>query len=321
MGLREAFMVKQQFGATALTLTAKPGESLLVKGVYVRDPNADYITLQTDKTTVGYFRVSNTMGIDLGFQWGAETYQEDNVVAVDVIGTRRFGGSGNILDWMIQNGVMRGYPVAEGETFRATVALKATTIISVVYEVHDAGDLTAEMANGSKAKEYAYVNYGRFAAAPATAVTTEYTAGQNPAEFPAFPFGADVPAQTKIEMIGVAASSWTTVAAAAANYITSEYLKFVRERKVLFDDDRVGVIHYGFTTIRQVNQSHVGTGFSLFHACSDKDRLPPFVFPEPIIFESGEDFDIYCTTAIGGAGVAANLAASEIAVISKVTRS
>ncbi|KKM24226.1 hypothetical protein LCGC14_1607160 [marine sediment metagenome] len=52
MALKQPFAIKTQLGDTDLELTAKPGESLLVKDIITHYANTSYATIRIGKTTV-----------------------------------------------------------------------------------------------------------------------------------------------------------------------------------------------------------------------------------------------------------------------------
>lgn len=70
MALKQSLAVKTVIGDTDLELKADPGESFLVKDIRIYNPATDYVTLQTNKTTVGYFRTGGLMGSHLPFMPG-----------------------------------------------------------------------------------------------------------------------------------------------------------------------------------------------------------------------------------------------------------
>lgn len=70
MALKQSLAVKTVIGNSDLVLQADPGESFLVKDIRIFNPASNYITLQTEKTTVGFFRVGGTLGSHLPFTPG-----------------------------------------------------------------------------------------------------------------------------------------------------------------------------------------------------------------------------------------------------------
>jgi hypothetical protein len=107
----------------------------------------------------------------------------------------------------------------------------------------------------------------------------------------------------------------------AADYVASAYLKLFRERVILFDDDKNGILLRGITG--NVNSaSIVALGIGLIGNFSSVSLKPPFMFPEPIVFNEGEELNVYLTTIAGAAVAASTLAVAdtEVALISSVER-
>ena len=281
-------MVKTVLGNTDLELTANTGESLLVKGIGIAAPATNYITLNIEKTAVGYFRVGGTQGNSLYF----------NTAALPLA---------NQLAYLQTKGVFRPFPVGEGETLTITGAATAAAVQTVFYEVYDAGDQTPEKVNGSKADEYDYIAYGR-ASGIATGGIQIYDTAQNPSEFCGFPFTELVPAKTEVTIHGMAISPIAKTSGTAANKQRTEYIKVIRERTTLWDDDKNGLLLYK-ASAPATDSTDFGGGDSYVHAHSDTDNALLYLFPEPLIFSAGEDVDFYITSIIdAGTG---NLTAEE----------
>lgn len=67
MAIKQKFAVKCVLGNTDLELEADPGEAFLIKDIQIYNPATNYVTLKTEKTSVGYFRVGGTLGSHLPF--------------------------------------------------------------------------------------------------------------------------------------------------------------------------------------------------------------------------------------------------------------
>ena len=93
----------------------------------------------------------------------------------------------SLLAWMIKEGMLLGYPVAEGETFRISGVGQAGAIQFVEYEIHEGEDQKPDLPNGSKAKEYVYLNYGNSGAVINKVGDSLYNTPASPTEFPRFP--------------------------------------------------------------------------------------------------------------------------------------
>ena len=297
MAVKERFMVKTVEGDDDLELQAKSGESILIKDVRIYNPASNYATLRVEKTTVGYFRVGGTLGSHLGFSPSDSDKK-------------------TILGYLAEKGIFGGIPVAEGETFTISGVAQSGAIQQVVYEIYDAGDITNTMENGSQAGDYFFINYGRPSAV--NDGDNVYTSTQNPAEFPDFPFGEVVPSGHVISLIGILGSDFGKTSGSGANKQITKYLKFVKGREVLFDEDRQGIPMIG--SAPDSDGSNIGEGYSLIGNYSDIDRREPFMFPEPLEFIAGEELNVYLTTDVltGSANMSTDEA--EIGLILRVRK-
>lgn len=276
MALKEALAVKQVVGNTLLELTADAGESLLVTGIYIDTPAASYVTLQTDKTSVGYFRVGGTQGNHLFFP--DTTYHVPN-----------------LLDLLRERNLFAGYPVPEGSTFRMTGVKQATSFQAVTYSIFDAGDIKADDVNGPEAKLYQYAAYGRADSVLADGDEALNTP-QTPAEFPDFPYGEVAPQGKQVTLHVLAMSDIGYATATAANIQNTSYLKLIKEREVLFDEDRNGLLLSG--TVRVADGTDVGTGVSVLGNRSDADLSDPLILGDPLVFHGGEELNAYITSEV-----------------------
>jgi len=205
---------------------------------------------------------------------------------------------GLLREW----GLFNGYPVASGQTFSLSGAKGSNAVQMVVYDVYDPGDVRPDEPNGSASAEYLYINYGDAGSNINTDGDTRLTHSLTPAEFPDFPFGAVVPAQRQIEVIGILASTFAPKENDGTNYCYTKYLKLMRERTVLFDEDRNGLLFYDPTTTVRGHVDRVGEGYSLIGNFSDVDYRPPLLFDPPLVFSPGEELSVILTTEKGGSG-------------------
>lgn len=357
MTLKNPFALKTVFGNTDLELKADPGESFLIKNIFISNPAGNFITLRTEKTTVGFFRVGGNLGSHLPFAIGKSQHAHDilagaTVAALDAAGSKPVDSAGNdiddleltgaltgvrykralqensisnvgkqtILEYLAKLGLFSGYPVATGETFKLSGASQANAIQVVQYEIHEGEDMKPESENGSMSKEYLFMNYGRPAAAIVNSVDTLYDTVQSPAEFPAFPYGKVVPAKSEIDLLAIFASDISETDAALADYTYSKYLKLVYQRSVLFDEDRNGIPHVGIFPPDIVNQLSIAEGQSFFGNLSTKDNKEPLLFPDTLKFKEGDELNIYLSTIMVGTGGSLAVADTEIALCEKVRR-
>jgi len=357
MALKEKFMVKQVYGNTDFELTADPGESLLVKDIFVYNPATAYVTIKVGKTTVGYFRVGGNLGSHLPLPIGSLKHShgikvgaDDGNLSEDHALTDAYGAANahiavfsdrssatteddivqfgsiplwthkTILGLLRDKGIFNGYPVPEGYSMTITGAKQAGSLVMVFYEVYDAGDITETDINGPKATEYLFINYGRVAANVTSTGDTIYSTSANPAEFPDFPFGKDVPAMTEIELIGILASD-VVDDRGSNDSMNTEYLKLIKERTVLFDEDRNGLLLKGLTGTTD-GTAQIARGLSVIGNYSDTDGKPPLFFDPPLKFAAGEELGVYITTTAGSSQSASDLliADLEVGLIERVKR-
>jgi hypothetical protein len=300
MALKEPLMVRTVTGSADLTLQAKVGESLLIKGIKVFASSAEYVTAKIEKTTVGYFRVSNTYGNHLFFP---------------KVGT----STKNLLDLLYEKGIFTGFPVGEGETFVLSGANGSGDVKQVIYEIWDAGDKKPEDPNGSKSKEYFILNYGDTGVTIDAAGDFRYGRSLIPVEFPQFPFGADVPAKTTVELYGICGKEVGVRNSTPATAIYTQRLKMVKERIVLHDEDRNGFL-FDYSNVTGSAGTYTAGGRSNIGNYDHLDDRLPLFFSEPLMFEAGEELNIYVTVAEPVDGSSIALPYQVITLIEKVRR-
>ena len=355
MALKEPFMVKTVIGNTDLELKADSGESFLIKDIQIYNPASNYITITIDKVTVGYFRVGGVLGSHLPFIMGRSEHAHDwktsttsvgdqtsfagllnagaTEVAAKMIGGlsantlyRRVGnlakapmqGMKTILGLLTEKGIFKGYPVATGQEFKISGAKQSGAIQLVIYEVYDEEDIKKDMPNGTDAKEYFFMNYGNAGSNINTDGDTLYDTPKSPAQFPDFPFGKVVDPKKEVTIHGVCASDFAPKENDGTNYCYTKYLKFIRGRKTLFDEDLNGLLLWANFATALGNMDMVGEGQSIIGNYSDKDMKMPLFFPTPLVYGPGEELNIYLTTVKGGTGQNIGTDEHEIALIETV---
>ncbi len=268
MGLKEAYMIKENFTAATATLSIKAevGESLLIKQLLVGALHSGgFCECLIDRLSVGFWYIGDINANHL-----------EQCGVTDVLP--------NLYERLQQKGVFKGYPVAEGETFEIKPAVQGTTIVgAIVYEIYDAEDMTSEMPGGSKSDEYMFINYGTNTVAIAAGAYGNLDKSRNPGEYPAFPFGEVVPAGQEVDIHGILIKTWGGYVDNTAE--TMRFLKLIRDRKVLFNEDRRGIyVTQGmgpltWGSIRQTN-------------CDIK------LFPEALKFGPGDELNISLSAAV-----------------------
>jgi len=358
MALKQPFAVKTVIGTGAVELKADTGEAFLIKDILTRSAGSNYITCRIEKSTVGYFRMKGPYGSHQEFRRGhaqhSHTIRIDDGSGVVVDHHARIRDTANtnrslligkvdaptgdvydevqalmwsghhhnqtLLAFLGEKGIFAGFPVAEGQTFTITGMGGSNSITMIVYEVYDPEDITAEQENGSLSTEYFFLNYGTTGAAITSPGDDLYDTPVSPAEFPDFPYGKVVPAKYEIDILGICGSPRCPGANNGTNWIYTKYIKFVKEREVLFDEDRNGLLFMHPSTNVDSNIDQTAEGFTLIGNFSAYDNNPPLMFPAPLTFQPGDELNIYLTTQ--GDGTYQTLAADtqEITLIEKVRR-
>ena len=299
MAIKARDQIKWTDSGKTLELEANTGEAFLVKDIMVGGITGGYATISIDKTTVGYFRV------DSG---NAGSHQH-----FPIVDERKY----TLLGYLWEKGIFKGYPVAEGQSL--IISVGSTTRIALLYDIYEPGDISSDAENGSEAKEYLLVNYGRKASSGVLVHgDNEYNYSILPSEFPDFPYGKDVPAKTTITFYGILASDIGVTSGSAANKQITQYIKLVKDREVLFDEDKRGLIMWG--SAPSADGNNVGNNIAVVGNYSTIDRRLPFMFSEPLTFNAGEELSVIMNTSVlaGSGNIPVELA--EIAFIEKIVR-
>jgi len=355
MAIKSRRNYKVVLGAADLTLKANTGESLLVKDVRIYEPVAVYTNFLIQRTSVGYFRVQSLLGNHLHFHQGRASHshdlyfgavtgahtgagallqdaaEADTVLAIDaaVANTDYLrvphmthtpsSYKETILSYLGKKGIFKGYPIAEGETFTIELCTDATAVKMVEYEIYDAGDITSEMENGSKSGAYLYVNYGDTGANLQAVADVVLNETNNPTEYPDFPFGGLVPAGQKIEMIGILASDVAPAANVAGTCSYTQYLKFMKGREVLFDEDHNGLLYYALFTDPPGAVNMIAEGYAVGGNFTQCDLKQPHMFDPPEVFNEGEELSVAWHIVYAGAGSAITQELQEVGLILRIS--
>jgi len=288
--------------------------ALTVNGSETAADSTTFVTItEGDGTAQAGIKVSHAGG-------GADVDIDTDEVIAAMGANAPMPGKKTLLGLMIDWGLLTGYPVAVGETFKITGAKQAGAIQMVTYEIYEEEDMKPEMPNGSRALEYVFVNYGNTGAVIAAPGSHVYDTTLNPGEFPDFPFGKVVSAKTEIDLIAVLASDFAPSENDVTDYAYTQYLKMIADRETLFDEDRNGLLLLGPTGINVGGRDRIGEGQSIIGNYSDVDFNFPFRFPEVLTYAAGDDLDVYLTTSGGGAYQDINIADHEIGLILQVRR-
>ena len=310
MALVEPFMVKSAYNlgsGESFTLKADTGESFLVKDIFLIKGGSDYCAISIDRDTVGFFRTqSHTLRSHL--------FPPKEQSGLSYTGVRSIR-SKTLLSLMIEKGFFKGFPVAEGQKFVISPYPETTSLgnVLVIYEKYDAGDIKKEDINGSEAKEYVYVAYGRISEEVKSAGEYVYDVMINPEEFADFPFERECPAKTEIELLGII--GWEAISISdASNYTYTKYLKLFKGRKLLFDTEKKGLPMYQWYLSGTTGQVG-GRGLSVCGQYTEVDYRLPLIFDTPITFTAGEELRIVLDVGAVGSGNAFSDRFLELGVI------
>lgn len=266
-------------------LEVPAGKSYLVRRLYVEPSSNDtFLTLRVDRKTVGAYRIGGKSGNHLSF------LTEGNIKR-------------NLMEFLESVGVNVSIPVAEGQTFNVSRYAETGEVI-IVFDKYDAGDIRADMPNGSDAKEYIFIQYLNNSATKAVSGDLEMDESNAPAEFPDFPANAVVPARHKIDILGLAGHP-TGHKTSGDNYILSTFVKMIKDRETLFDEDRAGIVFRAKKpsedkTMYRIDFSLIGACVMSHYSQADEISADPLMFEPVLHFESGEELLVYVTFELTG---------------------
>lgn len=279
--LRQGNCVKRFAAVATDVLEANAGESFLIRGLYVvPETDNDYLVMKVARKTVGVYRIYGRAGNHLG------------VMRADYIHK-------NLMEFLQSKGVNCSIPVAEGQSFSVSTA-GTSPVVVIVYDTYDAGDIRADMPNGTDSKEYMFIQYMDNPNAVEAVGDVLLNTSLSPAEFPDFPCDRSVPANTEIDILGLVGCP----VGEGDSYIGlfSSYVKLIKEREVLFDKDRNGIPFFYLGSSYNIGDHW--SDFSLIGACVSQKYIvslskwnitlgDPLMFDPVLNFKSGEELLVY----------------------------
>lgn len=357
MALLVKGQVKQVLGNSDFTLTAPAGQSFRVRDIRVAKPATSYLTVKLGQYTAGYWRVDGVLGNHLSFANGNAQHSHDIVTGAGAAGdqtsfadltdagastilTKALGGAAasttyykamqqlatawpggmTLLEYLTRAGLFSGYPIPEGQKMTLSGVKQAGAVVEVTYDIYDGADVKATEPNGTESSIQEYVNYGNSGASITASGDNKFDTMVNPGEFVGFPWQAVVPSKNRIEVHGLLGSTFSPKENDGTNYINQNYVKLVRDQTVLFDEDLNGLLFYDLAATVRGHMDRVGEGYSKIGNYSDRDYQPPLRFDPPLVFEEGEEFNIYMNVTKTASGQAIATDEQELAVILRKTR-
>ena len=276
--LLNSHMIKRITASGGGDLQAKAGESLRVTGIQcIPSTNDTYLTVRVDRVTTAYYRIKGKSGNHLGTN------------RVDYL-------KRNIMEFLARVGVNVSIPIAEGQTLNISRYAEAGNVM-VIYDRYSAGDIQASDPNGSESNSITYLQYAKIGTTPTASGDHKLDTAITPSEFPDFPCGKVVEARHTVEMLGVAGCPFNNAEAGPAGWATS-FMKFVKDREVLFDTDRNGIPFDAQDT--SATADSYGANFSLIgpgtEILVDTNLImpgDPLIFEPALRFEAGSELSVY----------------------------
>ncbi|MBA7526363.1 hypothetical protein ES705_18525 [subsurface metagenome] len=145
-----------------------------------------------------------------------------------------------------------------------------------------------------------------------------------PAEFPDFPAGRAVPAKMRIKLHGIHGCPVANMSSSQNGFYTT-FLKLIREREVLLDEDRRGIPFGGYKYSSDdadysSGESLIGCGGEIAGGLTEQNTKDPLWFDPPLVFESGEELLVYLTWAEQGTIVSMDENRAAVDLILEVER-
>jgi len=291
MALKEPFMVYHGLGSHEYTLSPGYNEGIVIKKIYVPQPVDDFLVIFIQKTLAGFWSLGavnpgNNLYYPGRQSW--HSYKEPSQEFPVFLGGEACDE--NVYNYFVEMGLFRPYRVAEGETITFRTLYNTPFELILQYEVYDSADVDPAEPNGSKSDEYDFVNYIAVSFVEPGDKTFDKT--WNPSEFPAFPVGERVPADYQITIWGIVGIPVFYTAGADLNLRTSA-VKIVRNRKVLFDEEKKGIPFYGAPEGVYIGEQrcYLTVTSSLIRGHSQIDQHHALILPQPIVAEPGEELE------------------------------
>lgn len=278
--LLQSNMVKRIIASGGGDLEAKAGESLRIKRIEcIPSTNDTYLTARVDRVTTAYYRVAGKSGNHLA--------------------TNRTGYlKRNIMEYLEARGINVTIPVAEGQTFNISRYAEAGNVM-IVYDRFSAGDVLATDPNGSESNAITFLQYAKVGTTPTAAGDHKLDTAITPSEFPDFPCGKVVEARHTVELLGVAGCPFNDAKVGPHGTATS-FMKFVKDREVLFDTDRNGIPFNAILTTATAASyggyfSLIGPGTEVLLNTNAIMPGEPLMFEPALRFEAGSELNVYLT--------------------------
>ena len=284
--IRKPNMVKSITASGGGSLQADAGEAFRIKRIScVPSTNDTFLKVLIDNAAVGYWRVKGKSGNHISPLIGH--YVHDN-----------------LWDHIVHSGYNLDLPIAEGQKLTVERYAEAGNVI-IEYDIHDPADISREMPNGSDANERIYINYLNIGTALTASGDALCDESLNPSEFPAFPASALVPANHRIELLGLVGCPWCDGAAGPIYFVT-DTVKLFKGLEILFDEDRNGIPFKGDVdpgTGDEYNAAYtlIGPATPALMDSATVGNGAPLMFRTPVLFDEGEELNVKIAFTKSGA--------------------
>lgn len=283
--LKQANMIKRIIASGGGDLEAKAGTSLLVRRIEcIPSANDTYLTVSVDRVTTAYYRVAGKSGNHLSTN------------RVDYL-------KRNLMEFLAARGVNVSIPVAEGQTFNVSRYAEAGNVM-IVYDLYDGQDIKATDPNGTESNVLTFLQYASIGTTPTASGDHKLDVAITPSEFPDFPCGKVVEARHTVEMLGIAACPFVNAEAGPKTAGTT-FMKLIKDREVLFDEDRNGIPFDGDDAAATAdsygaNFSLIGPGTEILVDTNVIMPGDPLMFEPALRFEAGSELNVYLTIVWAG---------------------
>jgi hypothetical protein len=205
---------------------------------------------------------------------------------------------GSIMKYLFQKGLFRGIPVGEGERLSFLVANHLNSQCYIVMDIFDAGDKKPTDPNGSDGTETDFVSsliaYNTTLAAGDNWLTTQWSGLRM---FEVQDTELRVPVNREVTIFGFMTRDIRKVSGTDANEQNSTYLKFMKNREVLFANDVNGIPMLGDKS-KVTDGTYIGNGTCISGMYDTAEAFEPYLFQNPLVLGEGEKIGISLVTEI-----------------------
>lgn len=281
MALIRSGMVEHVEGATALALKMETGQSARVRRlICTRDAAAACdMTIKIDRKSI--------------FQLKAPAAWH---LVANILGQTQ----PTIIQALEAAGLWPTIPIASGQELTLTT-LEANDFAEVVYDLYEGGDVVATEPNGNEADKYRLFQVISNSDICTAAGDWPLDQSDLDAQWPSFPGGARVPANTEMHLLAMFGSPAAISKATTTFTQNTSFIKAQANRVDMFDKDLVGFQFVGDQDSATEAIDYSPDAGRL--AAGVANQIPKLiVYPEPVIFRGGDELNMSVTVVEGATG-------------------